>query len=72
MSIDNPPQPDIPTLPDDTQPGPVPPLGPSPAQPDMEDFPLEPDSPGQSPDFPPNQKPFPDNVEPQTDHPQSQ
>jgi hypothetical protein len=72
MSIDNPPEPTIPTLPDDTQPGKVPPMGPGQSRPDDEDFPLEPDSPGQAPDFPPGQRPFPDNVEPPADHPQSQ
>ena len=72
MSIDNPPEPSFPTLPDDIEPGKVPPVGPSPAQPDNEDSPLEPDSPGKAPDFPPGQSSFPDNIEPQTDHPQSQ
>jgi hypothetical protein len=72
MSIDNPPAPTIPTLPDDTNPGTVPPMGPGTAVPDDDDFPLEPDSPGQAPHLPPGQTPFPDTVEPPADHPQSQ
>jgi hypothetical protein len=66
-----PPAEPIPTLPDETNPGPVPPMGPGEAEPDLEDFPLDPDDPGQSPDLPPGQSPFPDTVEPPTDHPQS-
>jgi hypothetical protein len=66
-----PPTETIPTLPDDTNPGPVPPMGPSPTQPDNEDSPLPGDDPGDDPAVPPGQSPFPDSIEPQTDHPQS-
>lgn len=59
-----PPAETIPTLPDDTNPGPVPPMGPGEAQPDNEDFPLDPDNPGQAPDLPPGQDPFPDTIDP--------
>ena len=56
---------------DDTGPGPVPPMGPSPTDPDRETVPVEPDSPGQNPTFPPGQAPFPDRDEPPADHPAS-
>ena len=38
---------------------PVPPMGPGEIMPDREDFPLEPDSPGEPPTLPPKQAPFP-------------
>ena len=63
---------DGPELPDNNGPGPVPPMGPSPAQPDNDNSPLRPDDPGEAPAFPPGQSPFPDRVEPPADHPQSQ
>lgn len=66
-----PPANDIPPLPDDTNPGSVPPFGPGETEPDLEDFPLEPDDPGQSPDLPPARDPFPDDIEPPVDHPNS-
>ena len=50
----------IPTLPDETNPGPVPPIGPGKTEPDWEDSPLPADEPGENPDFPPGQSPFPD------------
>ena len=61
----------VPTLPDETNPGPVPPMGPSPAEPDLEDSPLPVDEPGESPTLPPGRGPFPDTVEPPATHPQS-
>ncbi|HEY8578019.1 MAG TPA: hypothetical protein VIL88_16955 [Devosia sp.] len=55
--------PTIPTLPDDTEPGPVPPIGPGHAEPDNEDVPLPGgDDPGEAPSFPPEQTPFPDST----------
>ena len=65
-----PPAETIPTLPDDTQPGPVPPIGPDKAKPDYEDSPLPEDDPGEAPAFPPEQAPFPDDIEP-VDHARS-
>ena len=62
----------IPTLPDDTSPGPVPPMGPSPTSPDNADSPIPGDDPGADPSLPPGRKPFPETVVPPTDHPQSQ
>lgn len=55
-----PPAETIPTLPDETNPGPVPPMGPGETEPDPEDSPLPGDDPGENPDFPPGQAPFPD------------
>ena len=57
-----PPSEPIPTLPDDTEPGPVPPVGPSEAEPDWEDSPMPADEPGENPTFPPGQSPFPDDT----------
>lgn len=54
----------VPTLPDDTTPGPVPPIGPGEADPDWEDTPLPDDDPGDAPLFPPDRAPFPDTVQP--------
>jgi hypothetical protein len=52
------------TLPDDTQPGPVPPFGPNPVPPNPENDPIpEPDDPGENPDLPPAREPFPDDGE---------
>jgi hypothetical protein len=61
----------IPPLPDDTTPGPVPPLGPTPEEPDEDDWPLPDDDPGDSPHLPPSRNPFPDDVEPPAEHPES-
>ena len=63
----------IPTLPDDTNPGKVPPMGPMPTVPDDDDTPLpgNTDVPGENPAFPPGGAPFPDTVEPPAGHPQS-
>ena len=57
-----PPSETIPTLPDDTEPGPVPPVGPSEAEPDWEDSPMPADEPGENPTFPPGQSPCPDDT----------
>lgn len=55
-----PPAEPIPTLPDETHPGPVPPLGPGEIDPDDDlPFPGE-EEPGDAPVFPPGQTPFPD------------
>ena len=62
----------IPTLPDETNPGPVPPMGPGESEPDSEDSPLGDDDPGDAPTFPPERSPFPDTIDVPADHPQSQ
>ena len=61
-----PPAETIPTLPDGTDPGTVPPMGPSPTAPDQDDvhLPGEDDAPGQNPGFPPDPAPFPDHLPP--------
>ena len=59
-----PPAETIPTLPDDTNPGPVPPMGPGQIEPDYEDSPLPGDNPGEAPAFPPSRRPVPDDLPP--------
>jgi hypothetical protein len=59
-----PPAEPIPTLPDETNPGPVPPIGPGEADPDWDDDPLPGDDPGEAPAFPPEPAPFPDTMPP--------
>ncbi len=54
----------IPTLPDETNPGPVPPIGPGESDPDWEDTPPPDDDPVDDPTFPPERVPFPDTVQP--------
>lgn len=53
-------EPEIPTLPDETNPGPVPPMGPQPIAPDPDNSPLPDDEPGHAPTLPPVRDPFPD------------
>lgn len=60
-----PPAETIPTMPDDTNPGPVPPMGPGTIVPDDDDdlpFPGGED-PGDNPNLPPGRDPFPDDLD---------
>lgn len=55
-----PPSETIPTLPDETEPGPVPPIGPGEIEPDPDDdIPLPGEDPRQAPSFPPARRRFP-------------
>jgi hypothetical protein len=64
----------IPTLPDDTKHGPVPPMGPMPINPDPGRKPMpNPEKVGDNPVMPPARKPFPepDEIVPPASHPKS-
>lgn len=67
-----PPAENIPPMPDENNPGPIPPMGPDLTEPDEDDdFPPPEDDPGDAPDLPPRRDPFPDDVNPAAEHPQS-
>ena len=64
----------IPTPPDGTRHGPVPPMTPAPIKPDPGRAPLpNPSKPGDNPVFPPDRDPFPEQgtEKPPTSHPKS-
>ena len=54
-------EPEVPNLPDETNPGPVPPMSPEPHEPEPDPNPLtDPVEPGAPPPLPPARDPFPD------------